>query len=70
MGMYSIWTAGDVIRSKVPGRFAGVTTTGVFGRLDCPSGRRAHAENRLFFVTYDDAVAAGFRPCRVCRPRR
>lgn len=67
---YRVWSAGEVIDSAVPGRYAGVITTGTFGRPDCPSGRRAHPENTLFFVTYDDALAAGLRPCRRCRPSR
>lgn len=67
---YRVWSAGEVVDSVVPGRYAGVTTTGVFGRLECPSGRRARPEHRLFFLTYDDALAAGLRPCRRCRPAR
>jgi methylphosphotriester-DNA--protein-cysteine methyltransferase len=51
-----------------PGRFAAVTTTGIFGRLTCGAGRRARTEHRVFLATWDDAIAAGYRPCRVCRP--
>ena len=51
-------------------RFAGITTTKVFGRLTCPSGKRARCEHRVFFATWDDAIAAGYRPCKVCRPQR
>lgn len=44
-----------------------VTTTGVFCRCGCPS-RTPARENVRFFPTPADARAAGFRPCRRCRP--
>lgn len=45
----------------------GVRTTGVACRPVCPS-RRARPEHLEFFATLDAAQAAGFRPCRRCRP--
>ena len=59
---------GSATDSIEPGRFAGITSTRVFGRLTCPSGKRARPANRVFFATWDDAAAAGFRPCKRCRP--
>ena len=44
-----------------------VTTTGIFCRPGCPS-RTPRRENVVFFDGPDDAAAAGFRPCRRCRP--
>lgn len=44
-----------------------VKTTGIACRPSCPS-RRANEEHLQFFERIDDAVAAGFRPCRRCRP--
>lgn len=44
-----------------------VRTTGVFCRPSCPS-RAAKRENVTFFDTPDLAVAAGYRPCKRCRP--
>lgn len=44
-----------------------VTTTGVFCRPSCPS-RPARTANIRFFDTPAAAAAAGFRPCRRCRP--
>ncbi|MEL7451397.1 MAG: Ada metal-binding domain-containing protein, partial [Pseudomonadota bacterium] len=50
------------------GRFVfGVVTTGIVCRPTCPA-RTAHPENRRFFATVDDALKAGFRPCKRCRP--
>jgi AraC family transcriptional regulator of adaptative response/methylated-DNA-[protein]-cysteine methyltransferase len=45
----------------------GVKTTGVFCRPGCPA-RRPLLENVRFFRSAADAVTAGFRPCRRCRP--
>ncbi len=44
-----------------------VRTTGVYCRPSCPS-RRAKPENILFFDLAREAEAAGFRPCKRCRP--
>jgi AraC family transcriptional regulator, regulatory protein of adaptative response / methylated-DNA-[protein]-cysteine methyltransferase len=44
-----------------------VATTGVFCRPSC-SSRRPLRKNVRFFATADAARAAGFRPCRKCRP--
>lgn len=50
------------------GRFIyAVVTTGVFCRPSCAS-RPARPENVRFFPDTDSALAAGFRPCRRCRP--
>ena len=47
----------------------------IYGRLDCPSARRAIARggyvaDRVFFADEATAVAAGYRPCAVCLPER
>ncbi|MGH3795679.1 MAG: bifunctional transcriptional activator/DNA repair enzyme AdaA [Pseudonocardiaceae bacterium] len=44
-----------------------VRTTGVYSRPSCVA-RSARRENILFFPTVDEARAAGYRPCRRCRP--
>lgn len=44
-----------------------VTTTGVTCRPSCPS-RPARPEHLRFFASAADAIAAGFRPCKRCRP--
>ena len=44
-----------------------VTTTGVFCRPDCKS-RRPLRGNVRFFATPDQAEAAGYRPCKRCKP--
>jgi len=47
--------------------FYAVATTGVFCRPSCAS-RLPRRENVAFFATADEAQAAGFRPCKRCRP--
>ena len=40
----------------------------IYGRLDCPAGRRMHRSRRVFFTDATAAKAAGYRPCaRCCR---
>lgn len=44
-----------------------VKTTGVYCRPSCGS-RTPRPENITFFLTAEDAEAAGFRPCKRCKP--
>jgi AraC family transcriptional regulator of adaptative response/methylated-DNA-[protein]-cysteine methyltransferase len=47
--------------------FTGVRSTGIFCRIGCPA--RTPREDQLeFFPTARDAMFAGFRPCKRCRP--
>ncbi len=47
--------------------FTGVRTTGVFCRPTC-SAKKPREENVDFFPSTSDALVAGFRPCKRCRP--
>ncbi len=47
--------------------YYGVTSTGIFCKPTCPSRRPARA-NARFFSCPEDAVGAGFRPCKRCKP--
>jgi AraC family transcriptional regulator, regulatory protein of adaptative response / DNA-3-methyladenine glycosylase II len=54
--------------ARFDGRFfVGVRTTGVYCRPICPA-RTPKRQNVGFFVCAAAAEAAGFRPCRRCRP--
>lgn len=46
-----------------------VRTTGVYCRPSC-GARPARPQNVRFFATGQEAEAAGFRPCKRCRPER
>jgi methylphosphotriester-DNA--protein-cysteine methyltransferase len=76
-GSASTWrligSDGQPFRSAVPGAFGGHARSRIYGRLDCPTARRAierggYVAHRVFFASESDAVAAGFRPCAVCLP--
>ena len=62
--MTAVWRRRDASFDGV--FFFAVKTTGIFCRPSCPSRpRREHLE---FFATAGDAVRAGYRPCKRCRP--
>jgi AraC family transcriptional regulator of adaptative response/methylated-DNA-[protein]-cysteine methyltransferase len=47
--------------------FVGVRTTGIFCRPSCPA-KTPLARNRQYFATAQEAIFAGYRPCKRCRP--
>ena len=47
--------------------FTGVRTTGIFCRPTC-SAKKPRKENVDFYPTTREALLAGFRPCKRCRP--
>ena len=47
--------------------YVGVKTTGVFCRPTCPA-RKPKFENCEFFQSAQQALLAGFQPCKRCRP--
>ncbi|GJE27834.1 bifunctional DNA-binding transcriptional regulator/O6-methylguanine-DNA methyltransferase Ada [Methylobacterium organophilum] len=62
------WAALAARDPAADGRFVySVRTTGVYCRPSCPS-RPARRENVAFHASCAAAEAAGFRPCRRCRP--
>jgi methylphosphotriester-DNA--protein-cysteine methyltransferase len=46
--------------------WAGNAALGIYGRLDCKSGRRMGRRNRVFFGSDSEARESGFRPCGNC----
>jgi AraC family transcriptional regulator, regulatory protein of adaptative response / methylated-DNA-[protein]-cysteine methyltransferase len=47
--------------------FLAVRTTGIFCRPTCPA-RKPLPKNVEYFATAKEAIAAGYRPCKRCRP--
>ena len=47
--------------------FAGIKTTGIFCHATC-TARKPKIENCSFFETAEEALLAGFRPCKICHP--
>ena len=64
----SRWRAVSERSAEADGTFVfAVTTTGVYCRPSCPAKRAKH-EHVRFFDLNREAEAAGFRPCKRCRP--
>lgn len=62
------WTAVKQRNADADGQFFySVASTGVYCLPSCPS-RTARRDNVRFHPTAADAEAAGFRPCRRCKP--
>ncbi len=62
------WTAVLARDRRADGAFVyAVSSTGIYCRPSCAS-RRPHRERVAFFDSADDAVRAGYRACRRCRP--
>ncbi len=62
------WTAVRTRDRSFDGTFFySVSTTGVYCRPSCPA-RLANRSNVAFHATCQDAEAAGFRPCKRCKP--
>lgn len=62
-------------QSKTKGTLGGYRRNKIYGRLDCPSALQAIAKGgyvkyRVFFENEEIAIAAGYRPCAVCLPKR
>jgi len=49
-------------------RFLGSDTTGIYCYPTCKHARRITDEHQVAFRSTAQAAAAGYRPCRVCRP--
>ena len=62
------WTAVVARDRSADGSFVfAVKTTGIYCRPSC-SSRRAKRENVVFYRAPDAARAAGYRPCKRCKP--
>jgi len=68
--LYKILFKEVIVLSTIPGKYAGNRPGKIFGRLNCKSGMRMKGENRVFFRCWDDAIEAGYRPCKKCKPTR
>lgn len=46
--------------------FAGNVRLKIYGQLNCRSGKRMKNQNRVFFISEQEALAHGYRPCGHC----
>lgn len=58
-------TLGSKIRKKEI-RFGGNVKLKIYGVLGCTLGKRMKKENRVFFITEQEAWQHGYRPCGHC----
>jgi methylphosphotriester-DNA--protein-cysteine methyltransferase len=46
--------------------FGGNKKLKIYGTLQCKSGKRMKRENRVFFVSENEAIQNNYRPCDHC----
>ena len=46
--------------------FGGNVKLKIYGKLNCSSGKLMKKENRVFFISEEEARKQGFRPCKHC----
>ena len=70
-----IGSDGQPYQSDTKGAYGGYKRGSykIYGRLDCRVAlmwiKKGHyIKYRVFFATKQDAEAAGFRPCKICKP--
>ncbi|MGB9804092.1 Ada metal-binding domain-containing protein [Desulfofundulus sp.] len=49
-------------------KFVGSIHSNIYHYPDCKWAQRIKPENQIWFSSPEEAKAAGYRPCRVCRP--
>jgi len=53
-----------LIKQKI--QLGGNANLKIYGTLECKSGKRMKAKNRVFFEHEEEAIKAGYRPCGHC----
>ena len=53
---------------QVTGGFVGNKAARVFHTPACKLGQKTKPENRVTFATREEALKAGFTPCKICLP--
>ena len=48
--------------------YIGNANSGKFHYSDCRTVRKMNPANKVFFNTRDEAINAGYVPCKVCAP--
>jgi AraC family transcriptional regulator of adaptative response/methylated-DNA-[protein]-cysteine methyltransferase len=69
MGEGEMWRAVEARDASADGKFVlAVRTTSIYCRPSCP-GKHPKRENVEFYPTPEAAEAAGYRPCKRCKPQ-
>jgi hypothetical protein len=48
--------------------YVGASTTGKFHYTNCTWANKIRSDHRVYFESRDEAIDAGYVPCKVCRP--
>lgn len=57
------------IPASASAAYIGNINSAIFHYEDCRlGGSRIKEENRVYFDTREEAIADGYRPCKVCKP--
>ena len=56
------------VASSCINKVNGCRTTRIYCRPDCPAGRRAKPENKIYFASREEAMEQGYRACKICKP--
>ena len=51
-------------------RFGGNKKDKIYGTLSCASGKRLNKENRVFFISEQEAQQENYRPCGHCMRKK
>ncbi|MCE7700122.1 MAG: hypothetical protein K8E24_015280, partial [Methanobacterium paludis] len=54
--------------TSASGAYIGNSNTKVFHHASCRYVSKMNSENKVSFNTRQDAINAGYRPCKVCDP--
>lgn len=63
-----LWGAPAVVKPAGKALYVGNRRTRIFHRADCRWAQKISPQNRVEFRSRGEALEAGYRPCRVCRP--
>ncbi|MBC7345230.1 MAG: thermonuclease family protein, partial [Clostridia bacterium] len=68
-----LWASGAASPSgfgaaAASGKYIGNASSKKFHRPDCEWAAKIASKNRVEFTTREAAIAAGYEPCKVCRP--
>lgn len=55
----------DLVKNQIV-LFGGNRSLKIYGTLRCKSGKRIKKGNRVFFVSVQEALRNGYRPCGHC----
>ncbi|MBI4283675.1 MAG: methylated-DNA--[protein]-cysteine S-methyltransferase [Chloroflexi bacterium] len=53
---------------NVAANITGCRSTRIYCRPDCPAGKRTKPENKINFISVEEARSNGYRPCKICKP--